>query len=128
MLAHVSDEPADETIGEQLTRWGKVALVETRGRRSGRPVRAAVGYVEEADGSLLVAAGSATADWARNLDADPACRATVGERTASYVAEPVDEHAERAAALTSLILKYGTPAERLGLGPVYRLRPHADSR
>lgn len=119
---------SDETIGEQLARWGKVALLETRGRRTGRPTRAAVGYVAEAGGALLVAAGSEASDWARNLAAEPACRATVGERMADYVAEPVDEHAERAAALTSLILKYGTPAERLGAGPVFRLRPRGDSR
>jgi deazaflavin-dependent oxidoreductase (nitroreductase family) len=113
----------DETIGEQLARWGKVALVETRGRRSGNPVIAAVGFFEEPDGALLVAAGDEGADWVRNLHADPGCRATVGERTAAYRAELVDDPAQRAVALTSLILKYGTPAERLGSGPVFRLRP-----
>jgi deazaflavin-dependent oxidoreductase (nitroreductase family) len=115
----------DETIGEQLVRWGKVVLIETRGRRSGRPVRAAVGFVEEPDGALLVAAGDEGADWARNLLAEPTCRATVGERTLDCRAEPVDDPAQRGAALTSLILKYGTPAERLGSGPVFRLRPDA---
>jgi deazaflavin-dependent oxidoreductase (nitroreductase family) len=113
----------DETIGEQLTRWGKVVLIETRGRRSGQPVRAAVGFLEQADGSLLVAAGDEGADWARNLLVEPACRATIGERTAAYSAEPVIDAAERGVALTGLILKYGTPAERLGQGPVFRLRP-----
>ncbi len=101
----------------------KVALLETRGRRSGRPTSAAVGFFEEGDGSLLVAAGSPEADWALNLLADPACRATVGERTAAYRAELVDDRAERGAALTGLILRYGTPAERLGAGPIFRLRP-----
>jgi len=37
------------------------------------------------------------------------------------VAEPLDG-AERNVAITALILKYGTPAERLGRGPAFRLR------
>jgi hypothetical protein len=36
------------------------------------------------------------------------------------VAEPLDG-AARNAAIASLILKYGTPAERLGRGPAFRL-------
>ena len=116
----------EESIGEQLARWGKVVLLETRGRRSGRPVRVAVGYLEEADGALLVAAGDEGADWARNLLVEPDCRATIGEQTAAYRAEPVDDPAQRGAALTGLILRYGTPAERLGAGPVFRLRPVAE--
>ena len=40
------------------------------GGSTGRPARAAVGFVEETDGSLLVAAGEPDADWARNLEAD----------------------------------------------------------
>lgn len=108
--------------GRQLAEWGKVALLETRGRVSGRPVRTAVGFVEDADATLLVAAGSDEADWALNLQDSPQCTVTIGERTAPYVAEPIDE-ADRGRALVALILKYGTPAERLGRGPVFRLRP-----
>ena len=115
----VSDE---QSIGDQLAEWGKVAIVETRGRVSGRLARSAVGFVEDDDGSLLVAAGSDTADWALNLRVNPTCRATVGERTAEYRAEEI-EGQYRARALTELILKYGTPAERLGHGPVFRLSP-----
>ena len=106
--------------------WGKVALLETRGRRSGRQAIAAVGFVQEADGALLVAAGSEATDWARNLRADNRCRATIGEATRAYLAEEV-EGPDRARALTGLILKYGTPAERLGHGPVFRLQSIADS-
>jgi hypothetical protein len=32
---------------------------------------------------------------------------------------------ERNAAITALILKYGTPSERLGAGPAFRLVPMA---
>ncbi|MGZ8515529.1 MAG: nitroreductase family deazaflavin-dependent oxidoreductase [Candidatus Limnocylindrales bacterium] len=112
----------DADIGAQLARWGKAALVETTGRRTGRPARAAVGYIEEPDGSLLVAAGDPQADWARNLEERPDCVVTIGERTGRYRAEPL-EVAQRNATVTALILRYGTPAERLGRGPAFRLRP-----
>ncbi|MBI2777572.1 MAG: nitroreductase family deazaflavin-dependent oxidoreductase [Chloroflexi bacterium] len=112
---------ADE-VGEQLAGWGTVVRIESRGRRSGRPAAVAVGFIEEPDGSLVVAAGDPNAAWARNLDADPACRVTLGERTWDAVAEPLDA-AATARAVTQLILRYGTPAERLGRGPGYRLRP-----
>jgi hypothetical protein len=72
---------ARDEIGEELAEWGKVALLETIGRTSGRPVRTAVGYM------------------AVELD-----------------------DAQRAAVITDLILKYGTPAERLGRGPAFYLR------
>jgi deazaflavin-dependent oxidoreductase (nitroreductase family) len=114
----------ETTIGEQLAEWGKVALIETRGRRTGRATSAAVGFVEEPDGSLFVAAGSEGADWALNLAADPACLVTIGERSQRYLARRVDDDdAARARAVAALILKYGTPAERLGHGPVFSLTP-----
>ncbi len=111
-------------IGDQLAGWGVAAIVETRGRVSGRPARAAIGFLEEADGSLLVAAGDPGADWALNLDADPLCTVTIGERTADFVAEPLTG-ADRNGAVAGLIVRYGTPAEGLGRGPAFRLRPVA---
>ena len=112
---------ADAEIGRQLAMWGKVALIETRGRVSGRPARAAVGFLDEPDGSILVAAGDPDAAWARNLEADPLCLVTVGERSGTFRAEPLDD-VERNDAIARLILRYGTPAEGLGRGPVFRLR------
>jgi len=112
------------SIGNELAEWGKVVLLETRGRTTGRPVHAAVGFVEEPDGSLLVAAGEPDADWALNLLADPTATATVAERTGRYRAVELDGP-ERSAAIASLILRYGTPAERLGRGPAFRLQPEA---
>jgi len=112
---------ADE-IGEQLAAWGKVAIIATRGRATGRRARAAVGYLDAPDGSIVVAAGSIDADWALNLEADPRCRVEIGERRLTADATPLDA-AERNAAIAGLILRYGTPAERLGQGPVFRLVP-----
>jgi deazaflavin-dependent oxidoreductase (nitroreductase family) len=117
---------SDRSIGEELADWGKVALLETIGRVTGNPVTAAVGFLEQPDGALVVAAGSDTSDWGANLRANPTCRATIGERTGSFAAMEIDGP-ELAAAIASLILKYGTPAERLGRGPVFRLVP-TDSR
>ena len=113
-------------VGEQLAGWGVVAIVETRGRVTGRLARAAVGFLGEPDGSLLVAAGEQDADWALNLEADSECAVTIGERSARYRAEPL-YGAERNAAITGLILRYGTPSEGLGRGPVFRLRPETGS-
>ena len=85
-------------------------------------MRVAVGYLEEADGSLLVAAGDPDADWARNLESNPRCLATIGERTFQAVAERLDG-SDAAEVVVGLILKYGTSAERLGHGSAFRLRP-----
>jgi Domain of unknown function (DUF385). len=108
-------------IGEQLAGWGKAALIETRGRVSGDTARAHVGFVEDADGSIFVAAGLG-ANWAANLLAEPACTVTIAERSFRGVAEPL-AGAELAGAIRELILRYGTPAERLGPGPAFRIRP-----
>ncbi len=82
----------------------------------------ALGFVREPDGSLLVAAGEPSADWAANLLAEPRCRVTILGQCGSYEAEEL-EGPERAAAIRELILLGGTPAERLGSGPAFRLRP-----
>ncbi len=109
-----------DAYGEQLAAWGKVAMLETTGRVSGRAIRTAVGFV--ADGSLLVAAGNPGADWAANLRAEPTCHGTIGTERRAYRAEEL-EGPDRARAITELILRYGTPAESLGAGPAFRLRP-----
>jgi hypothetical protein len=49
----------------------------------------------------------------------------VGDRRFSAIAEPL-ETSDHARAIRGLILRYGTPAERLGLGPSFRLRPRSD--
>ena len=110
----------NDELGQQLVGWGKVVRLETRGRTTGRRVEVAIGYVEEPDGSIVVAAGNPDADWVRNLEADPSGRVTLGEAT-----WPVRAHVlgrpEAAHAVRELILRYGTPAERLGQGPAFRL-------
>ena len=110
------------TLDDDLVAWGRVLRLETRGRVTGRPRFAAIGFVERSDGVVAVAAGSATADWALNLLDDPGCRVTVGDRSWDAVARPLDGP-EHAAAIRDLIMRYGTPAEGLGAGPAFSLEP-----
>ena len=86
----------------------------------------AVGYVEEPDGSVLVAAGD-SARWALNLLAQPRVDVEIGERAFTAIAEGLDA-TDHAKAIRELILRYGTPAERLGRGLSFRLRPIDDGR
>ncbi len=117
------DESLDP-IAAAMVAEGRALRLVTRGRRTGRPVAVAVGFVEEPDGSFLVAAGDPDADWALNLLADPRCRVEIGEVGKDAEAELL-EGPELARAVRELILRYGTPAERLGNGPAFRLRPRA---
>lgn len=111
-----------DPIGLELAEWGKVILLETRGRTSGDPTVVAVGFVEEPDGSLLVSASSDSTQWARNLLADPHCRVTLEGHARPCRAELL-QGSHRNRAIAALILAYGTPAERLGAGPAFRLLP-----
>lgn len=99
--------------------------IETRGRVTGRPAHAAVGFVDRPDGSLVVAAGSPDADWARNLLAHGTCRVVIADDAWDAEAEPLDGPSH-AAAVRDLILRYGTPAEGLGHGPSFALRRRRD--
>jgi len=108
--------------GADLVAWGRVVALTTLGRVSGAPVTVAVGFVEEPDGALLVAAGNPAAHWAANLRAQPSCRYRIGDREGTAVAEEL-LGAEQARAVVELILKYGTPSENLGRGPAFRIVP-----
>lgn len=110
---------------DELVASGRFARVTTRGGRSGLARSVTIGFVEDEGapaGSILVAAGGTDAAWARNLLSDPSCRVQVGERSWNAVAEPLTP-AEHARAVRGLILRYGTPAEGLGRGESFRLRP-----
>lgn len=106
----------------ELVALGRVAHVVSRGRVSGEARSVAVGYIDEPDGSVLVAANGPEQDWAQNLLADPAVSVEIGERRFEAVAEPLDR-ADHGRAVSGLILRYGTPSEGLGRGPSFRLRP-----
>ncbi len=110
----------------ELVASGRFVWIETRGRRTGGPRAVTVGYVEDdADPprTIRVAAGAPETAWARNLLADPGCRVRIGESdTFDAVAELLDP-TDHARTIVAMILRYGTPAENLGHGPTFRLRP-----
>ena len=107
-------------MDDELVAFGKYARLETTGRITGMRRVVTVGFVQEPDGSILVAARPG-AHWAENLFEEPRCRVTVGERTWNAVAEPLEGPAF-ALAIREQILRYGTPAETLGHGLAFRLR------
>jgi deazaflavin-dependent oxidoreductase (nitroreductase family) len=110
----------------ELVASGRFARIETRGTVSGLARTVTIGFVDDAavHGAILVAAGSTNTAWAANLLAEPACRVELADRSFDAVAEPLAPP-EHARAVRDLILRYGTPAERLGHGLSFRLRPMA---
>jgi deazaflavin-dependent oxidoreductase (nitroreductase family) len=108
----------------ELVASGRFVRIETRGTVSGLARSVTIGFVDDeaVPGAILVAAGTTTTAWAANLLADPACRVESADRSFDAIAEPL-EPAEHARAVRELILRYGTPAERLGHGTSFRLRP-----
>lgn len=111
-----------DPVASAMAHAGDVVVLEVPGRRTGQVRPVAVGYVREPDGSLLVAASSEHADWARNLVAAGRCHATIGDAREAYDATRLPDE-ERGSVVVALILRYGTPAERLGAGPAFRLVP-----
>jgi deazaflavin-dependent oxidoreductase (nitroreductase family) len=108
-------------LEDDLVRWGRVLRIETRGRLTGHAARAVVGFVERSDGTVVVAAGSPDANWARNLLEEPLCRITIADATWEATAREL-AGAEHAGAVRDLILRYGTPSENLGPGPAFEVR------
>jgi deazaflavin-dependent oxidoreductase (nitroreductase family) len=111
-------------MDDDLVASGRVMRIETTGRVTGRRARAVVGFAEREDGAMVIAAGSPDASWGRNLLEHAACRVTIADATWAADARPL-QGAEHAAAVRDLILRYGTPAEGLGAGPSFELRPVA---
>jgi deazaflavin-dependent oxidoreductase (nitroreductase family) len=120
--------PAEgSAMEDELVASGRFVRIETRGERSGLDRPVTVGFVDDdgTPGAILVAATAPDAAWARNLLADATCHVRVGDRSFDAVAEPL-AGADHARAIRGLILRYGTPAEGLGRGPSFRLRPVAE--
>jgi hypothetical protein len=109
---------------DELVASGRFVRIETRGRASGLDRPVTVGFVDD-DGTpgRDPRRGDRTRRrLGRNLLADATCHVRVGDRSFDAVAEPL-AGAEHALAIRGLILRYGTPAEGLGRGPSFRLRP-----
>jgi deazaflavin-dependent oxidoreductase (nitroreductase family) len=111
-----------DPLAADLVAWGKVIVLHTIGRRTGLDRAVAVGFLEDGAECLSVAAADEWTDWARNLLADARCRVTLDGETRPFRACLLDA-ADHDRVVTGLILRYGTPAERLGRGPAFRLCP-----
>jgi hypothetical protein len=109
-------------VDDELVRLGRYARLVVPSDDGPRSV--VVGFLDEADGSLLVAAGRPGARWAAGIGRGEPIRVTIGERSWEAIAEELGAtDPDRSRAVRELILRYGTPAEGLGRGPVFRLRP-----
>lgn len=90
-----------ERINNRLTRWSlrrgiglpAFALLETTGRRSGRPRHTPVGNGLVGDTFWLIAAHGGQADYVRNIEADPRVRVKVRRqwRTGTATLLPDDD-------------------------------------
>ena len=108
---------AARRAARRLGETSRLDLARPAQRRTRRSRRGAATW--RSPTALLVAAGDPDADWARNLEAEPRGRATIGDRTFEVVGR-APRRAGARDAVVGLILKYGTSAERLGRGPVFR--------
>ncbi|HUQ78255.1 MAG TPA: nitroreductase family deazaflavin-dependent oxidoreductase [Patescibacteria group bacterium] len=120
------DRGTDRTpaLDAELASDDRFAQLRMRGRRSGEPRLVTVGFATEPDGTILIAAGAPDSAWARNLLADPTLTVSIGSRTYGAIAELLDDRdPRRGRAVRDLILRYGTPSEGLGSGPIFAVRP-----
>jgi deazaflavin-dependent oxidoreductase (nitroreductase family) len=115
-----TEDWSSHAMSDELVAWGRVIELETTGRRSGRPRRVAVGWIERSDGALGIAATDPDTHWALNLLAEARCRVRDEHGWRDCRASPLEDE-EHDGTIAALILRYGTPAERLGLGPTFRL-------
>ncbi|MFL5642287.1 MAG: nitroreductase family deazaflavin-dependent oxidoreductase [Chloroflexota bacterium] len=106
----------------------RFARLRILGRRTGSERSVTVGYVAGEGETIVVAAGTPDAAWARNVLAQPSVEVSVAGRTFAAVAEPLEDgDPRRGRAVRDLILRYGTPSEGLGSGPIFILHPVADA-
>lgn len=95
LAKYLINPPARMLAGRRL--WPFHALLETRGRRSGRPRRVPVGNGLDGEVLWIVAEHGRRAGYVRNLEADPRVRVRVGGRWRDGVARvlPDDDPRER---------------------------------
>ena len=77
---------------ERALRSADELVLETRGRRTGRPHRVTLWFAYE--GSDIWLRTDPDADWFRNLARDPRCRIVVGGDAADARREPIDDEAQ----------------------------------
>lgn len=97
---------------------GKLCVLRTRGRKTGRLREAALDYAPAADGGIWLAAGwGAETRWYRNLLADPAVEVTCEGRTRAGTARVLADPAERRQAIRAILAASGFVARLYGYDP-----------
>jgi deazaflavin-dependent oxidoreductase (nitroreductase family) len=111
--------------GALMARTGRVGMLGTVGAKTGLRRRTPVGYVQRADGSLLIGAGSLERrGWTANLRANPAATFSTRGTERRYRARLL-AGAERDTALADLKIAIGARAERAHWGDVFVLSPES---
>jgi len=114
LQVHLLNRPVKALLARGVTPPG-VALLETTGRRSGRPRRTPVGDGLEGDAFWIVAEHGRSAGYVRNLEADPRVRVKVGGRWWTGTAHLLDDDDPRARQRT---LARGHPLRALNAASV----------
>ena len=81
----------------------------TRGRRSGRPHEIEIWFADVGDTFYLLSGGGGSADWVRNLRADPAVTVRVGDTVWDGAARVVAAGTEEAAHARRLVFEKYQP-------------------
>ena len=110
-------------LAEALVRFGLLASLTVRGRRSGVDRVTYVGPAVAPDGGLYVGAGDASRQWAGNLRVAKRCYLRSRGRGGWYSAREL-AGAERQRAVQGLQPRFGTANFS---GPVFELRPEVES-
>ncbi len=99
---------------------GRMLLLTTRGRRTGRPRTCALNYAVD-DGTVYVISGFGRTDWIRNLEAQPRVEVSLGQDRwigdARIVTDP-EERRRAVRAARSQAVKQGPPD---AVKPIVRL-------
>jgi deazaflavin-dependent oxidoreductase (nitroreductase family) len=144
-LIHIGPQVAYAIgLGPIISRF--VLLLTTVGRKSGRPRVTPLVYQERGDTILVASARGRSADWLRNIQANPRVRVRVGRRHFEAIAEATTDGEKIADYLESLMARnprmFGAILRMEGLSsrpsraelvrfgprrPMVTIRPIADS-
>ena len=92
---------------------GKVLVLTTRGRKTGRLRKAALLYVQEERVIFCFSRRGASSQWLKNLEAGPKVWLRVGRAVRQAQGQLVQDSLERKRVLAKLQSKYGAPANLL---------------
>ena len=86
---------------------GRVMLVTTRGRVTGRPRKTPLWYVRDGNDIYCISGWGTFSDWWKNLDADPRALVRIGNTIWETRGVLIKEEPERDELLSRIIEKYG---------------------